>query len=70
MKGWRCEACKAHFRSISAFDHHREGEYSGTSRRKHTRHCLSADEMRAKGMAQASNGNWFVLSAQNAGEAA
>jgi hypothetical protein len=46
------------FRSLSAFDMHREGAYSGTSRQHHTRHCLSVAEMRAKGMKQADNGAW------------
>ena len=56
----RCDACGLRFRSLSAFDLHREGDYSGTSRQHHTRHCLSVEEMVAKGMRQAENGAWLT----------
>jgi hypothetical protein len=67
--GWKCEACGARFRSISSFDSHRTGEYAGTSRRPYSRRCLSLEDMRAKGMTQAPNGNWF-LAQREQGEAA
>jgi len=51
----RCDACGLRFRSLSAFDMHRTGEYAGTARTKHTRRCLSVAEMVAKGMRQAGN---------------
>jgi hypothetical protein len=54
----RCDACGLRFRSLSAFDMHREGDYSGTSRRKHTRRCLSVEEMAAKGMRRNDHGAW------------
>jgi len=37
---------------------HREGDYSGTSRRTHTRRCLSVEEMAAKGMRRNDHGAW------------
>jgi hypothetical protein len=47
-----CGACKSVFFSVSAFDMHRVGRFEPLERR-----CLSADEMRAKGMAL-KNGIW------------
>ncbi len=45
----RCEACGARFYSMTAFDMHRTGSYA-QGRNHHTRRCLSAKEMRSKGM--------------------
>ena len=54
---WRCESCEKGFRSLSAFDMHRTGEYR---RRNHTRRCLSTAEMQARGMRLADNGAWVT----------
>lgn len=51
---WGCEACGKGFRSLSSFDMHRTGGYG----KKCTRHCLSTEEMVAKGMCQQPNGAW------------
>jgi hypothetical protein len=42
------------FYSMTAFDMHRTGSYTG----HHTRRCLSAKEMRAKGMRANNKGVW------------
>jgi hypothetical protein len=54
----RCGACGQRFRSLSAFDMHRTGEYARTARQKHSRRCLSVAEIVTKGMRQAGNGAW------------
>lgn len=48
-----CTACHATFSGTTAGDKHREGDYFPDTRR-----CLSADEMRAKGMARNGRGVW------------
>lgn len=47
-----CPACDELFRSVSAFDKHRVGDY-GKDRR-----CLTPEEMIAKGMAKNEAGFW------------
>lgn len=48
----QCPTCGAHFNSTHAFEKHRTGDYAGQRR------CLSADEMRAKGMVLGDDGFW------------
>lgn len=48
----QCPTCGAYFNSTAAFDKHRTGAH-GVDRR-----CLTADEMRAKAMAQNAGGWW------------
>jgi len=47
-----CPTCGERFNSNSAFDKHRTGQY-GADRR-----CLTADEMRARGMVLRDDGFW------------
>jgi hypothetical protein len=51
----RCSACGSHFNSTKAFDRHRAGDYSD-------RRCLSAAEMRMRGMTINSGGWWITES--------
>lgn len=53
--GCKCEGCGARFSGLTAFDMHRAGDYA---KRNHTRHCLSAKDMRAKGMMVGNRGTW------------
>ena len=53
-----CEACGERFLSLTAFDLHRTGKFSGMSGRKHTRRCLSVAEMIRRGMRQRAEGSW------------
>lgn len=52
---WKCEGCGKGFRSVTAFDMHRTGDYA---KRNHTRRCLPTAEMREKGMIMQPNGAW------------
>jgi hypothetical protein len=54
----KCEACGASFTGLSAFDMHRTGEYALGRKKPSTRRCLSAGEMRAKGMVEGERGAW------------
>lgn len=54
-----CATCGERFYSLAAFDMHRDGKYA-QGVEKHTRHCLSADAMRAKGMLQTDKGLWVT----------
>jgi hypothetical protein len=49
----QCACCREYFNSTVAFDKHRMGEW--TSRR-----CLTAKEMRAKGMLVSATGWWLT----------
>lgn len=49
-----CEACGHRFYSMTAFDTHRTGGYTG----HHSRRCLSSREMRAKGVQHSAEGVW------------
>jgi hypothetical protein len=65
-----CGSCKLRFTSNSAFDMHRTGGYGDaiyntrTKRAevigytKHTRRCLSEEEMNTKGMRKLDDGRW------------
>ena len=61
-----CGACDQTFTSVSAFDMHRVGGYGDPIYKKgklveygpSKRHCLSAEEMREKGMLQNEKGWW------------
>lgn len=48
----QCSACGLLFKSTSAFDHHRTGNYAAG------RHCLTVDELRAMGWAANDAGFW------------
>lgn len=48
----QCAGCGAYFNSTHAFDKHRRGEFGID------RHCLTADQMRAKGMVLGGDGFW------------
>lgn len=62
-----CTACNERFGGITAFDLHRSGKYP-VANHKHPvpvgetatkwRRCLSADEMREKGLHQDGKGKW------------
>lgn len=52
-----CSACGSVFCSVTAFDLHRVGTYA-QGREKHTRRCLSVDEMLKRGMAHTASGAW------------
>jgi hypothetical protein len=54
----RCEGCGERFCGLTAFDMHRVGSYAVGRRKPCTRRCLSAVEMRAKGMEQTVRGAW------------
>jgi hypothetical protein len=49
----QCQGCKAFFNSTFAFDKHRTGDFGKN------RHCLTADEMTAKGMDKNAAGFWI-----------
>lgn len=49
----QCRSCGEYFNSNAAFDKHRAGTYT-----PNTRHCLSQDEMKAKGMVIGGDGFW------------
>lgn len=49
----QCGGCREYFNSSFAFDKHRTGEF-GKDRR-----CLTADEMRVKGMSKNAAGFWI-----------
>jgi hypothetical protein len=49
----QCRGCGEYFNSTFAFDKHRTGEF-GKDRR-----CLTAEEMRAKGMDKNARGFWI-----------
>jgi|GEM_PF-5228188 len=53
----RCEGCGQKFYSMTAYESHRVGSFA-QGRSKHTRRCLSAKEMQAKGMQTSSKGVW------------
>ena len=55
---WQCEACGKGFRSLSAFDMHRTGEYGSGRRKLSTRRCMTTAEMRDKRMIVQANGAW------------
>jgi hypothetical protein len=42
----RCEVCGHRFYSMTTFDMHRTGDYTG----RHSRRCLSSREMQVKGV--------------------
>lgn len=48
----QCPSCLEYFNSTYAFDRHRTGIF-GTDR-----HCMTTEEMRAKGMEKNSSGFW------------
>ncbi len=48
----RCEGCRQVVYSMTAFDMHRTGGYTGRGSRR----CLSTKEMRAKGMQRSAKG--------------
>ena len=54
LRGDRCQcmACGEYFRSTSAFDHHRAGEWNA-------RHCLDRAQMGAKGLILNDRGFWM-----------
>jgi len=58
----QCAVCGLHFNSTYAFDKHRAGEYGVN------RHCLTADQMRAKGMSENSAGWWVSEASPRAQE--
>jgi hypothetical protein len=51
----QCPTCGELFNSVSAFDRHRRGSYQ-----KRTRHCLTPEEMTAKGMTKNEGGFWVT----------
>lgn len=51
----QCASCGAWFTGMQPFDWHRAGDFK---MRGHTRRCLAADEMRARGMMQTESGAW------------
>jgi len=55
-----CDNCAKRFRSVSAFDRHRTGEYAKSCQRNGTRRCMTAEEMQAKGMVQNARGAWMA----------
>lgn len=48
-----CPTCGLYFNSNAAFEKHREGSYT-----PFTRHCLTPEEMKSKGMILGSDGFW------------
>jgi hypothetical protein len=48
-----CPSCGLYFNSNAAFEKHREGKYT-----PNTRHCLSEEQMVAKGMKKRTDGFW------------
>lgn len=50
----RCPNCREYFNSTAAFDMHRRGAHGLN------RHCLSADEMRRRGMRKNSKEFWMT----------
>lgn len=48
----QCPSCKEYFNSTSAFDKHRAGEHGKD------RHCLTKEQMVAKGMILGADGFW------------
>ncbi|RYE43948.1 MAG: hypothetical protein EOP24_26225 [Hyphomicrobiales bacterium] len=48
----QCQGCKTYFNSTAAFDKHRRGEHGVD------RHCLTDEQMTAKGMAKNAAGFW------------
>ncbi|HEX6817064.1 MAG TPA: hypothetical protein VF120_01710 [Ktedonobacterales bacterium] len=65
----RCEGCGERFNGMRAFDMHRIGEY-GRGRRPSTRRCLSAAEMRARGMAKSDRRGAWMTGSEYRGERA
>jgi hypothetical protein len=53
---WGCHACGKLFGGLTGFDAHRAGAYTG-EHPHYGRHCLSDDELRAKGYTL-SDGVW------------
>jgi hypothetical protein len=51
----RCMACGLYFNSSYAFGEHRVGNWES---RGENRHCLTLDEMTAKGWSQMERGHW------------
>ena len=49
----QCSGCSRNFTGISAFEDHRAGSYT-----RNTRHCLSEDEMSARGLERKASGRW------------
>lgn len=49
----QCQGCKAFFNSTFAFDKHRRGEHGVD------RHCLTVEQMEAKGMSTNAAGFWI-----------
>lgn len=56
----QCPTCGEFFNSTTAFDAHRTGPFGGANGRPARRRCLSADEMRAKGMTVNTAGFWII----------
>ena len=55
MANSQCGGCQKTFSTVEAFDLHRTGSFS-----KRTRHCLSEEDMQAKGMTQNTKGWWMA----------
>lgn len=53
----QCACCKQVFAGTKAFDAHRAGPYT---RKQQRRRCLSASEMRLRGMTQNEQGWWLL----------
>lgn len=60
----QCACCKQVFAGTKAFDAHRVGPYT---RKQQKRRCLSAKEMRLRGMIQNEQG-WWMLPSKARGE--
>ena len=61
----QCPTCGKVFRSNTAFDFHRAGEYSslnpdGLTYSPSKRRCMTTEEMLAKGMGQQESGTWVT----------
>jgi hypothetical protein len=50
-----CTVCHETFTGTRAGDMHRTGDFTGPDRRR----CLTPDEMRAKGLEQIDEGQWY-----------
>jgi hypothetical protein len=55
----RCAACGDLFNSTSAFDRHRAGTFAPRGTWPHSRRCLTADELHAKGWSRNAAGFWI-----------
>jgi hypothetical protein len=56
----QCPSCEDYFNSTAAFDAHRTGPFGGPNGEPAQRRCLTADEMRSKGMAVNAAGFWIT----------